>query len=92
MSAMKDAICFSNLSIDDSLPVFKSVVIASVAIERLLSDIRPSISRLQEVNAAGCNIATLLSARIAANLRMGLEDERKSCSTVMAGCNSRGVT
>lgn len=92
MSAMKDVICFSNLSIDDSLPVFKSVVIASVAIERLLSDIRPSISRLQEVNAAGCNIATLLSARIAANLRIGLEDERKSCSTVMAGCNSRGVT
>ena len=43
-------------------------------------------------NAAGCNIATLLSARIAANLRIGLEDERKSCSTVMAGCNSRGVT
>lgn len=92
ISAIKDMICLSSLSIDDSLPVFKSVVIASVAIDRLWSEIRPSISMLQEFSAAGCNIATLLSARIAAKRSVGLEDERKSCRTVIAGCNSRDVT
>lgn len=35
---------------------------------------------------------TLLSVRTAANLRTGLDELRNSCSTVIAGVNSRLVT
>ena len=45
-------------STDDSAPVLRSVVMASVAIERFESVIRFSRSRLHAVTAAGCDIET----------------------------------
>ena len=45
-------------STDDSAPVLRSVVMASVAIERFESVIRFSRSRLHAVTAAGWDIET----------------------------------
>ena len=92
MSDMKAVICFMSRSTEDSAPVLSSVVIASVATERLESEMSASMSMLQFVTESGWIIATLFSARIAANRSVGLDDDRNSCSTVIAGCNSRGVT
>mmetsp|Transcript_51956 Transcript_51956/g.126738 ORF Transcript_51956/g.126738 Transcript_51956/m.126738 type:complete len:225 (+) Transcript_51956:1287-1961(+) len=92
MSAMKDPICFMRRSTLLSLPVLRSVVMASVAIERFESAIMFSRSTLHVVTVSGNAIATLLSARTAAKRRVGLGEERKSWSTVMAGVSSRCVT
>mmetsp|Transcript_34571 Transcript_34571/g.109228 ORF Transcript_34571/g.109228 Transcript_34571/m.109228 type:complete len:222 (-) Transcript_34571:842-1507(-) len=92
MSLMKLVICFIRRSTDDSLPVLSRVVMARVAMERLLSEMRLSMSMLQLVTAMGCVIATLLRVRTAAKRSTGLDDERKSWSTVMAGVSSRVLT
>jgi hypothetical protein len=60
MSDMNDVICFIRRSTEDSLPVFNSVVMASVAMERFWSEIKLSMSMLQLVTVSGCTIATLL--------------------------------
>lgn len=58
ISDMKLVICFIKRSTLDSFPVFKSVVIASVAMLLFWSEIKLSISMLQFVTAIGCVIAT----------------------------------
>mmetsp|Transcript_3997 Transcript_3997/g.13008 ORF Transcript_3997/g.13008 Transcript_3997/m.13008 type:complete len:263 (+) Transcript_3997:962-1750(+) len=73
-------------------PVLRSVVMASVAMERLTSVIRFSMSRLQAATAAGKVMATRFSVRTAAKRSVALGDDRKSCSTVMDGASSRLVT
>ena len=55
---------------------------ASVAMERLESVMRFSISRLQVVTVSGWVMATRLSVRMAANRSVALGDDRKSCRTV----------
>ena len=92
ISDMNVDICFINRSIEDSFPVFRSVVIASVAIDRFWSEIMLSMSSLQVVIDYGLFIATLFSARMAANRSIGFEDDKKSWRTVTAGCSSRAVT
>jgi len=89
---MNVLICFIRRSTDDSLPVLSRVVMASVEMDLLLSEMRLSMSMLQLVTAMGCVIATLLSVRTAAKRSTGLLDERNSCSTVIAGVSSRVVT
>mmetsp|Transcript_5709 Transcript_5709/g.12563 ORF Transcript_5709/g.12563 Transcript_5709/m.12563 type:complete len:209 (-) Transcript_5709:1060-1686(-) len=92
ISDMKDVICFISRSTPLSLPVLSSVVIASVAIERFESLMRPSMSMLHGVTASGWAMATLLSVRTAENLQHGFGEQRKSCSTVTEGESSRCVT
>jgi asparagine N-glycosylation enzyme membrane subunit Stt3 len=58
ISDMKFVICFIRRSTLDSFPVFKSVVIASVAMLLFWSEIKLSISMLQLVTDVGCIIAT----------------------------------
>lgn len=94
MSAMKEEICFINRSTDASFPVcnissahtvkltLSKVVMAYVAIDRLESVMRFSMSTLQAVTAAGWVIASLLSVLIAANLSTGLGDVKKSWRTI----------
>ena len=53
MSDMKVLICFISLSTLDSFPVFKRVVMANVAIERFVLEIRLSISGLHWRTASG---------------------------------------
>ena len=65
---------------------------ARVAMERLESLMRPSMSMLHGITASGCIIATLLSVRTAAKRRVGLGEQRKSWRTVTAGASSRWVT
>ena len=48
--------------------------------------------KIPSLTAIGWLIATRLSARTAAKRSTGLEEERKSCSTVMAGASSRALT
>jgi len=85
MSAIKVAICFRRRSTEDSFPVLSRVVIASVAMDRLWSEMRPSISMLQQVTEEGCDSATFLRARIEAKRSVGFEDDKKSCKTETAG-------
>ena len=92
MRGRAHVICFMRRSTPLSEPVFKSVVIANVAIDRFESLISPSISILHGVTANGWTIATLLRVRTAANRRHGLGEQRKSCNTVTAGANSLCVT
>mmetsp|Transcript_21645 Transcript_21645/g.48766 ORF Transcript_21645/g.48766 Transcript_21645/m.48766 type:complete len:209 (+) Transcript_21645:2353-2979(+) len=92
ISPMKDVICFIRRSTPDSEPVLSSVVMARVAIDRLPSLMRPSMSILHGVTARGCTMATLLRVRTAENRKHGLGEQRKSWSTVMAGESSRCVT
>mmetsp|Transcript_7502 Transcript_7502/g.23721 ORF Transcript_7502/g.23721 Transcript_7502/m.23721 type:complete len:209 (+) Transcript_7502:2842-3468(+) len=92
ISLMKVVICFISRSTPASEPVLSRVVIASVAIERFASLIRPSRSMLHGVTAAGCSIAIRLSVRAAAKRSVGLLEQRKSCSTVIAGESSRWLT
>ena len=56
------------------------VVIAYVAILRFGSDIRFSMSTLHAATLDGCETAKALSVRMAANLRVGLGEERNSCN------------
>lgn len=58
ISETKEEICFMRRSTLLSLPVFSSVVMASVAMLRFESVIRFSRSRLHAVTADGCFIAT----------------------------------
>ena len=58
ISDMKEVICFISRSTPDSEPVLSSVVMASVAMERLPSLISPSMSMLHGVTARGCAMAT----------------------------------
>ncbi|KAG7272285.1 hypothetical protein CRUP_018583 [Coryphaenoides rupestris] len=58
ISDTKEEICFMRRSTLLSLPVFSSVVMASVAMLRFESVIRFSRSRLHAVTADGCFIAT----------------------------------
>lgn len=58
ISDMKDEICFMSRSMLLSLPVFRRVVMARVAMLRLESVTRFSKSRLQAVTADGCFMAT----------------------------------
>mmetsp|Transcript_2163 Transcript_2163/g.6155 ORF Transcript_2163/g.6155 Transcript_2163/m.6155 type:complete len:209 (+) Transcript_2163:566-1192(+) len=92
ISDMKEVICFMRRSTPDSEPVLRSVVIASVAIDRFESLMSPSMSMLHGVTASGCTIATLLSVRTAAKRSEGLGEQRKSWRTVTAGASSRCVT
>ena len=92
ISDMNVDICFIKRSMEDSFPVLRSVVIANVAIDRFWSEIMLSMSMLQFVIEDGLFIATLFNARIAANRRIGLEEDKKSWRTVTAGCSSRVVT
>lgn len=50
--------------------------------DRLESVIKFSMSKLHAVTAAGWVMASLLRVLIAANLRIALGEERKSCRTV----------
>mmetsp|Transcript_13061 Transcript_13061/g.42265 ORF Transcript_13061/g.42265 Transcript_13061/m.42265 type:complete len:209 (-) Transcript_13061:918-1544(-) len=92
ISDMKDVICFISRSTPDSEPVLSSVVMASVAMERFESLMRPSMSMLQGVTAIGCAIAILLSVRTAEKRHAGFGEQRKSCSTVIDGDSSRCAT
>ena len=76
---MKVEICFMSRSTWLSEPVLRSVVMASVAIERFESEIIFSKSKLQSVTVRGKAIATRFSARTAANRSEGLGDDRNSC-------------
>ncbi|QHO58758.1 uncharacterized protein DS421_3g93320 [Arachis hypogaea] len=55
---MKFVICFIRRSTLDSFPVFKRVVIASVAMLLFWSKIKLFMSMLQLVTAIGCVIVT----------------------------------
>jgi hypothetical protein len=59
------------------------VVMAYVATLLFASVIKFSMSMLQPATALGCDMASLFSVLIAANLRTGFGDERKSCSTAV---------
>ena len=62
ISDINEVICFIKRSTDDSLPVFKSVVMASVAMLRFESVIKDSMSRLHTRRAAVCVIAICTAA------------------------------
>jgi hypothetical protein len=59
ISDMKPLICFINRSTLASLPVLRRVVMAKVAIDRLLLEMRGSISGLQTLTACGLKDAKL---------------------------------
>lgn len=92
MSFMKVEICFISRSTLLSSPVLSSVVIASVPIDRFESVMSASMSSLHLVTHTGYLNATSLSVRIAQKRKVGLVDDRKSCSTVMAGLRSLAST
>mmetsp|Transcript_3374 Transcript_3374/g.9898 ORF Transcript_3374/g.9898 Transcript_3374/m.9898 type:complete len:225 (-) Transcript_3374:1032-1706(-) len=89
ISFINEDICFIRRSTEDSDPVFNKVVMASVAIERLPSAIRDSISSLHFITADGFTIATCDNARMAASRRVDFGEERRSCNTATAGPRSR---
>ena len=91
MSDMNVLICFISLSTLDSLPVLRRVVMAKVAIERLLFEIKLSMSGLHCRTASGLNDANWWRMRMAANFVTALGDVRKSCSTWMACPTSASV-
>mmetsp|Transcript_32897 Transcript_32897/g.53732 ORF Transcript_32897/g.53732 Transcript_32897/m.53732 type:complete len:218 (-) Transcript_32897:138-791(-) len=88
MSVINVPICFIRRSMLNSLPVFRSVVMARVAMLRFGSETSDSMSTLHVVTARGCVVATLFSSRMAANRSTGLCDVKYSCSTRMAGVRS----
>ena len=57
VSAMKPEICFMRRSTLASFPVLSSVVMAKVAMERLVLEINDSISGLQTLTTWGLNVA-----------------------------------
>jgi hypothetical protein len=59
------------------------VVMAYVATLLFASVIKFSMSMLQPATALGWDMASLFSVLMAANLRTGFGDERKSCSTAL---------
>lgn len=77
--------CFRSLSTLPSLPVLSKVVMASVAMLRLESEMSASMSMLQLVTAMGWVIATLFSVRTAANLHnMQGKHQRSACSAAVS--------
>ncbi len=92
ISDMKPEICFIRRSTLASLPVLRRVVIANVAIERLLLEMRSSMSGLQTLTAWGLNEATLWRMRRAANLVTARGEVRKSWRTLTAWETSASVT
>ena len=70
------------------LPVLSSVVMASVAMERLESEMSDSRSTLQVVTDSGWLIATLFSVRTAANLQRR-DTQRHASSTAIPPPNTR---
>lgn len=68
MSAMMALVFPISLSTEPSFPVLSRVVIAKVAMERLVLEINVSISMLQTLTAAGLMDAKLCKIRIAVNL------------------------
>ena len=92
MSDMNVDICFIRRSTLPSFPVFRSVVIAKVAIERLEFEIRDSMSGLQVVMAEGFVEAIEWRIRTAANLVTGRGEERNICKVWMAWVISPSVT
>mmetsp|Transcript_9520 Transcript_9520/g.27146 ORF Transcript_9520/g.27146 Transcript_9520/m.27146 type:complete len:209 (-) Transcript_9520:1110-1736(-) len=90
ISVRKALICFNRRSMEFSLPVLRSVVIASVAIERLESPISASRSSLHLDTTRGCVLATAANVRIAENRTAGFGELKKSCKTEMAGLRSCG--
>ena len=70
--------CFNNRSTEFSLPVFKRVVIAKVAMERLASPINASRSSLHLDTTHCCVAATSARVRMEAKRTVGLGDERKT--------------
>ena len=81
ISDMKVLICVIRRSTDDSLPVFKRVVTAKVATERLEFEINASMSGLHWRTASGLNDANWWRMRIAANLVTARGEVRNSCKT-----------
>ena len=68
-------------------------MIASVAIDLLLSAISDSISMLQLATSDGCDMATLFSVfDRPRTCTVGLDEDRNSCSTEMAGVSSLADT
>lgn len=92
ISVMKPEICFISRSTLASLPVLSSVVMANVAMERLLLEIRSSMSGLHALTACGLKDAKLCRMRRAANLVTALGEVRNSCSTCTACVTSASVT
>ena len=91
MSDMKVLICFMSLSTLDSLPVLRRVVMAKVAIERLVLEMRLSMSGLHWRTASGLKEANWCKIRMAANLVTALGEVRKSCRTWIACPTSASV-
>ena len=92
MSPMNVEICFINRSTLPSLPVFRSVVMAKVAMERFELEMRVSISGLQDWTAVGLKVATLWRMRMAANLVTARGEVRNSCRVWMAWVISESET
>lgn len=84
MSAMNPEICFIKRSTLDSLPVLRRVVMAKVAMERLVLEIKDSISGLQDRTASGLKEAKLCRIRMAANLVTARGEVKKSCKVCTA--------
>ena len=76
----------------NAVPVFNSVVIASVAVERFESEIRVSKSSLHRVTTIGCVNATWLRTRAAAKRNVGFDDPKNICNEDIAGDISRAST
>jgi hypothetical protein len=74
-----------------SVAVLSNVVIARVAIERLGSVSKDSMSELQGCTAVGCMIATLFSVRMAAN-RVRVFGDDKNNWKQDNGCNQSTIT
>ena len=91
MSDMKDDICFISRSTEASFPVFRRVVMAKVAMERLVFEISASISGLHCRTASGLKEAKECRILIAANFVTARGDVRKSCRTWIALPTSASV-
>lgn len=68
------------------------VVIAYVAILRFGSEMRFSMSTLHAATLAGYVTANALSVRMAANLRVGLGEERNNCNWAIERVSCGAVT
>mmetsp|Transcript_91010 Transcript_91010/g.136333 ORF Transcript_91010/g.136333 Transcript_91010/m.136333 type:complete len:219 (-) Transcript_91010:855-1511(-) len=92
ISVKNAEICLSSRSIEFSLPVLRSVVMAKVAMDLFESPISASRSSLHFETTRGCWLATAASVLMAAYRVAGFGELKKSCKTEMAGlrcCGSR---
>lgn len=92
MPAMNVDSCLSSRSTLASVPVRSSVVMATVAMERLGPDTRFSKSTLQGAMASGDRTATRPRMRTVAKRTTGRGEDRNICSAVTAGLSSWGET